>query len=441
MKSNLSKAIIFVFFVGLAILPGAAKSFAQDDSSSDEQARDAQTKETLNQIHDLEAKMDDNAKRLDALEKAVNQANTEVVPVTEAAADTNRLIREANNEANNEETQEQAASVNQAPVEAQEIPAQEVTSLPAEAPVQFTPYAKPTAEVNDFFPSTAVYYAPLTYFPKEHTLEIAQEDFYSNFKTTGSHGINVAFDGIIYDHKNTGAFEGLKLAYTYRPLDAGDWLINVFHFDVHGDFGGSDYNYGDGDKLRDIDNYILEPKAWLGKDFNFGSYGDLTPYLGVGYRWFYEALKNKIELTDEDDPSLQMISNDMQTQYLYIPLGVNVSFRPAEGWRIDMNSEYDFLVWGRVTEYPLDFTDGSLSLSSSSINNTLHNGFGLCESIKIVKGVDSFNYFIEPFFQYWDIRPSKASYFSIDGVTDTSDPIQQDKNETIEVGARFGVEF
>ncbi len=426
MNVNLFRTVFLVFFLGLAILPGPAKSFAQDESVSDEKAREDDTQEMLNQIHDLQLKMQDNAKRLDALEKAVNQTDTDETAVGSAS-----------NSSAQEVPIEPVAKQEIAPVAAQ--PSSTGQDSTPEAPIRLSPtqvYSEDQAVehkaqlTNPPLPSAPIYYAPLISFPKEHTFELGQEDFYSTHKEIGN-------------NKN-GVFYGINSAYTFQPLDAENWPINVFHIDVHGDYGVFDYNDGQGDKLKRINNYIIEPRTWLGKNFDLGSNDHLTPYVGFGYRWYYEDLKNKITDDEQiDGLNFQIQSNNTQTQYLYVPLGAQLSVSLFDGWRIDMNSEYDFLVWGRVTNYAPNFSVDSTKIYSPAVNNTLRNGYGIRGSIKIIKEEDSLNYFVEPYVRYWNIRSSNtvSDPFSIDGVPIGSISIQQEKNHTTEIGARVGIEF
>jgi hypothetical protein len=408
MSRNMPKVVIIVFFMFFGILSGVIKSFAQDDVSSDEQMREDQTKQTLNQIHDLETKMQDNAKRLDALEKEVNQPDTEQENSIEAAPA--------------EQVSEVQAPIEQAePVHARPVLVVSTQSYPQETsfpPMKHEPvYQAP------------IYYPPSTDFPKEHTFELGQEDFYSSYKEPGEH--------------RTGAFYGVNSAYSYRPWDAQYWPINVYHIDVHGDYGRVDYDFGDGGKTKNVNNYMVEPRAWVGKDFIFDS-TRLTPYVGFGYRWYFEELKNKMTDSEEiNGLNFQLQSNNTQTQYLYIPLGAQLSVRPIGGWRIDMNGEYDFLVWGRVTNYAPNFSVNSFNINSPAVNNTLRNGFGIRGSIKFTKEEDACNYFVEPYVRYWNVRASNtvSDPFSVNGVPLTNVPVQQAKSNTTEVGARAGIEF
>ena len=83
MNGNPFKASIFAFFMCLVILTGGIKSFAQsaspaggNDNSSDGQAGEENLQETLAHIRDFESKTQDELNRLDAMDQALNQAET-----------------------------------------------------------------------------------------------------------------------------------------------------------------------------------------------------------------------------------------------------------------------------------------------------------------------------------------------------------------------------
>ncbi len=252
---------------------------------------------------------------------------------------------------------------------------------------------------------------------KEHQFELAPDVFYQTFKQTGDD----------YALKRTGAFYGLYSSYNFRPLDAQDWPINVFHIDVQGNYGQVDYDFKEDGKVESVSNYIVEPRVWLGKDVDLNNV-TVTPYTGVGYRWQYERLQNKF--VDESDPDTEMLNQ--QSQYVYIPLGAEFSVTPVLGWRIVFGGEYDFLVWGRVTHYLSDF-DSSLP----DIHSTLDKGNGLRGSIKLVKEGEVVNFFVEPYFHYLNIKKSKEATAA--GVTLSG--LREDPNKTTEIGTRVGVQF
>jgi hypothetical protein len=387
------KASLFVLFLSATMLSGTARVWAQDDNLSDEQAREAKTQESLNQIHDLESKIQDHGKKLDALEKAIDQLKVPEAPsqpIVEPKAVVPPVV-----------------SVQKA------TPVQKADPAPAAA---FVPETS-ASNAPYVFRQPPVYFAPVTFQFKEHIFELSQDNFYSTFKESGD----------FQDYKKHGEFTGLYAAYTNRPTDLAYCPFDVFHLDAHGDYGYMDYNYN-GDRVKDVNNYIVEPRLWAGRDFNFGSKVVITPYAGGGYRWYYDQLKNK---TGDNAGAGGW---NIQTQYVYIPVGAQLSVHPAEGWRLDMNGEYDFLAWGRVTNYLSNYES-----AASDINNTLSHGHGIKGSIKILKEEGRLNYFLEPYVSYWQIRASKGSEIFANGQPVV--PYQEDKNSTLEIGARAGVDF
>ena len=164
-----------------------------------------------------------------------------------------------------------------------------------------------------------------------------------------------------------------------------------------------------GDKLSGINNYIVEPRVWVGKDLNLNSSTDLTPYVGFGYRFYYEELKNKI--VDDaivDGYLLEAKSNNVQTQYFYVPLGATLSLHSDSGWRVEMNAEYDILAWGRISYFAPKITYDSINIDSPAYTNAFRQGYGIRGSLKLVKEGNLFDYFVEPYIRYWSIRSSNT---------------------------------
>jgi len=93
-----------------------------DENSSGKHTDEDQSGDVVNQVHDLAVKMKENEKRLDALEKAVDQTSTQ----TDTPSDKEGSAQE---------------------VPAQEVPVQATVPAQVEAPVQQPP-AKPAAPVH-----------------------------------------------------------------------------------------------------------------------------------------------------------------------------------------------------------------------------------------------------------------------------------------------------
>ena len=409
------RVVIFVFFILGAVLMGASRSLAQtdtaangDDYAADEKAREEQAQQALDQIHHLEAKIQDNAKRLDALEKSINQLDTADAPAQPVETNTADL------QSPEPKVSEQESSLPQVPVK--------------EAPAPLVVPVEPVIVL----PKPSIYYAPSLPMPKVHAFELSQEDFYSSFKENGDPNSYIG-----HDVKKSGAYYGIYGEYNFRPLEAENLPINVFHMDVHGDYGIEDYDFLGEGKIKSVNAYIVEPRVWVGKDINFGSSNSLTPYVGFGYRWNYEDLTKKFSDALKEDGG-----SNIQTQYFYIPIGVRLSVRPVEGWRIAANSEYDYLAWGRITNYSASFSSGTHLLSVPEFNNTLRHGYGIRGSVKITKEGDTVNYFIEPYVQFWEINASNTVTATAhdNGVAFRVDN-REAKSRTLETGARVGVEF
>ncbi len=403
--------LVSVLGVSLTILSGVnAPCLAQpdaqvagDDNTAEDQIQEEKAQQALRQIHDLEQRMQDTGKRLDALEKAVNEEG-HAQPINETSTLSNT-------------TEEMPETVAVEPALATKPAAME------QAPKAFTPPAA-SSYVLPVELHSHKYYAPAMFLPKEHLFEFGLEDFYAIFKEPG-------------DSSKKGEFYGIYGAYTYRPLGAENQPLNVFHGDVHADYGLDNEDFlGDG-SIKDVNNYTVEPRVWVGKDFNFGTLGTMTPYIGIGYRWYYDQLRKKFSDAQDDHGG-----NNVQTQYLYVPVGGQLTIVPAEGWHMVLDTEYDYVAWGRITNYSADFNVDGLSVHSPEYSNILRHGYGLRASLKIVKEGNYFNYFVEPYIRYWNISASKAvsATGTVDGFPVT-ESISEDKNHTTEVGAILGVEF
>ena len=131
MNSNSFRGIIFICFMCLVILSATAKSFAQEDNSTDEQSREAQAQESLNQIHDIEPKIQDDDKRLSALEKAVADINTTAPEAPAPAAPEQAVSAQT---AQNEQVPAQQATP-------ETVPERQPTAVVSTVPVEVYPQA------------------------------------------------------------------------------------------------------------------------------------------------------------------------------------------------------------------------------------------------------------------------------------------------------------
>ena len=57
---------------------------------------------------------------------------------------------------------------------------------------------------------------------------------------------------------------------------------------------------------------------------------------------------------------------------------------------------------------------------------------------RFLKHAGFMDYYMEPYIRYWNIEESKPETVSVDGNTET---LVEPKNNTTEVGSKFGIQF
>ena len=387
-RSRISLVLIFVFST---ILCGALTSFAQDDLS-DEKAREANTQRVLDQIHDLEVKLQETGKKLDVLESEVNHTT----PVA-AAVSTQETVEQTSG-------QQVKAAAPLAPVQATSAPAVQSAAV-AITPVQ----EAPTPRLEEHWFESSNYWLPSEDFNKINEFQLSSEFSYLTYKEPGL-------------MREKGPYFGVYGAYEYRPDQLMMWPVNVFHLDSHFNYGLVSYKNIYNDKVNDINDYVIEPRLWFGKDLNVTSTVELTPYAGVGYRFLYDTLSKA------DDGGY-----DRRSQYLYLPVGVESKFELPDDWQLGLNGEYDIFIQGWQTSYLSD-----IDTVLPNAHNTQKSGFGIRGSIDIVKRMEGINLLITPYIRYWHIKQSKIEsnsnqYYIVTGY--------EPKNNSTEIGVRLGVEF
>jgi hypothetical protein len=253
-------------------------------------------------------------------------------------------------------------------------------------------------------------YSGLTSAAETHQFEVGAEVSY------------IKYEEPTVDVEEKGVMGGLYGGYTFRP-EWADEPINVFHLDGHMNYGQVDYE-GSG-TIDNVDDFLVEPRAWVGKDLAVGDSTRVTPYAGIGYRLLYDALGGTISSTGA-------AGYDRRSQYLYAPVGVDVSTKLNEEWRIGFTAEYDFFIQGWQTSYLSDIN------GYADLENDQEEGYGVRGSINLVKTMEKFNLVISPYARYWNIEDSEiatstGSIFRVTGF--------EPENESLETGLRVGVEF
>jgi hypothetical protein len=248
--------------------------------------------------------------------------------------------------------------------------------------------------------------APQTHLTKTHTFNVGLEGSHISYREPA---INVEDEGVM------GGFYG---EYYFRPEQWDHPVLNVFHLDAHVDYGKVNYKSDDG-KANGIDDYILESRIWLGRDFNLLRSTDITPYVGIGYRYLFDNF-GKVDG-----------GYDRLSQYVYVPVGFELTTQ-IPGWQFSFKPEYDIFVKGWQTSY-LSKEEGF-----PDITNPQKKGYGLRASLDILKKCNDVNYVVSPYIRFWhikdsEIRTANGGLYSVEG--------QEPENKSTEIGVKFGVQF
>ncbi|MBF0503815.1 MAG: hypothetical protein HQL14_01815 [Candidatus Omnitrophica bacterium] len=254
---------------------------------------------------------------------------------------------------------------------------------------------------------------------KEHQLDAGTEVSYFKYRESRQ---NISENGMAY---------GVYGIYNFRmpPEHPLADFINVYHIDTHVDYLRADYK-GSGE-INGINDFLVEPRAWLGKDFAVTENSLLTPYAGVGYRYLGDRTGDRISSTG-------YAGYDRRSQYLYVPAGAQVSIIPTSGWEIGLNGEYDALIRGWQTSYYSQVPTGVPGIQYPNLTNIQNRGFGLRGSLDIIKKNDWINFLISPYIRYWNVKTSKTATASNQNAWVKG---YEPANTSTEIGLKLGVEF
>lgn len=246
---------------------------------------------------------------------------------------------------------------------------------------------------------------------KEHSFQVGLETSYIEYTESS------------LDVEESGAMAGIYGIYDGRPSVWQDSIINVVHLDAHLNYGQVDYK-GSGE-INNIDDYMFEPKIWIGKDFPLSGATRVTPYVGFGYRFLFDDLGGKISSTGA-------VGYDRLSQYIYLPVGFQLAVQAGQGWQLGFNAEYDFFIHGWQTSYLSNIS------GFPDITNQQDKGYGLRASFDIAKAMNNFNFVISPYVRFWHIDDSDTatatgSLFQVSGY--------EPENKSTEIGVRLGLQF
>lgn len=242
--------------------------------------------------------------------------------------------------------------------------------------------------------------------------------------------------------KLKGMMYGVFMQYTHRtrenPIITGfrDMIrgifdpyneFNMFKFEGYFNYGELDYT-SEGTGSDDGEpNYVFHGKLLAGHDMRFMENFRVTPYGGVGYRYLKDDSGGRVTTTGA-------FGYDRESNYFYIPLGIETNHKFGSSWSLTCNMEYDFLLWGTQRSHLEDVDPGY-----NTIKNDQKSGYGFVGSFRIKKAGERFDFYIEPFFRYWKIKDSDISPLTYSGVAIGYG--LEPENNTTEAGVRLGMRY
>ena len=213
-------------------------------------------------------------------------------------------------------------------------------------------------------------------------------------------------------------------------------------------------------ELTGFQAWEVESRVLIGYDLNVRD-NPVTLYTGFGYRRFDDETGGYV---DYFVYNYTQFTN--KYSYYYLPLGLETQQKISPQWDLNLKFEGDFILDGSVQYYLSDIqgfysgrdvrTDELLQLSPRNSKSKLDGGFGLRSACQVIRKREDFNWFIEPFIEYWHIRRttpveahSKATngsdYVSVydDPANDYPlyKPLYDPQHYTLETGVKLGVQF
>ncbi len=235
--------------------------------------------------------------------------------------------------------------------------------------------------------------------------------------------LGAEFSGIEYEEPGVMREDGVMYGV------AGAWTNHHYGsmVRIEGKLSYGQVDYVGSGTIDNIDDLMLEFRMLGGKELPVSKSTVVTAYTGFGYRYLRDDISGKVSSTNK-------WGYLRESNYYYIPIGVEALARLEKGWSLGAVLEYDLFLWGKQLSYMSDV--------NSNYNDLEHNqndGYGWRGSIRLRKKGRSREYAIEPFIRYWDIEQSDIQALFKNGVF--KDYYVEPKNNSRELGIKLSVIF
>ncbi len=223
--------------------------------------------------------------------------------------------------------------------------------------------------------------------------------------------------------QSSEAMEAMDIAF-YKWMLRGEARFSL---------GEVDYDAPGWGTINNIDDRTFEGRLLVGPDF-VAENTMFTVFTGIGYRYLHDDLRAS---------AVQAGAYERESQYLYLPLGIDMITQLGSGWTLGATAELDIFLWGNQRSHItifygyVDYNNVFVITSTEDmLDSYQQRGYGLRGSVRLEKKGDKIDLIIEPFVRYWDINESDLWW----NYNFTS-YIYEPTNSTIEAGVRIMLAF
>jgi hypothetical protein len=192
----------------------------------------------------------------------------------------------------------------------------------------------------------------------------------------------------------------------------------MFKLETRFNMGNIGYSSPTSGTMSDIRDFALENRFLYGMDAKIEKNTYISLYLGLGHRYLRDNSEGK-------QTDLGQYGYLRESHYLYTPFGFSGITRVNKDWRFSVSAEYDAFWHGwQYSEV------GSPNNSGLVAKNDQPKGWGTRASIEIIRAYPKYDFIIQPYVRYWDIKASDVFIGMIE-------PRNNSKEGGIRIGLRF----
>lgn len=238
----------------------------------------------------------------------------------------------------------------------------------------------------------------------------------------------IGFDTRYFDYEEDHFMEedgwmyGIFGSYVYHGNN--QWMFETSLNYVFGEIDYDGQTQSGTPMTADTDDWIFEWRGLIGRDYRFKGSSVITPFMGVGYRYW----------NDDIDASG---AYEREIQYWYLPIGVKAMSALIGNWTWGMSVEYDLFLGGEVKSH---FSDAHPAFNDPENDQDFGDGYGVGLSLQFSRKLsDNYGVSIDPYIRYWDIDESDTSTLTAYGI-----PIGyliEPENNTTVYGMRLNITF